>query len=39
MAITDERKKVVNFTDKYYNTPARLVAKADAKLEARRRRA
>jgi arginine/ornithine transport system substrate-binding protein len=34
MAITDERKKVVNFTDKYMNTPARMVAKADAKLEA-----
>jgi arginine/ornithine transport system substrate-binding protein len=34
MAITDERKKVVNFTDKYMNTPARLVARADAKLEA-----
>jgi hypothetical protein len=34
MAITDERKKVVNFTDKYYNTPARLVGRVDAKLEA-----
>lgn len=34
MAITEERKKSVNFTNKYYNTPARLVAKADAKLDA-----
>lgn len=28
MAITDERKKVVNFTHKYANTPARFVGKA-----------
>jgi arginine/ornithine transport system substrate-binding protein len=35
MAITDERKKVVNFTDKYMNTPARMVGRVDAKLEAR----
>lgn len=34
MAITDERKKVVNFTRKYMNTPARMVAKAGARLEA-----
>ena len=34
MAITEERLKVVNFTAKYYNTPSRLVAKADAKFEA-----
>jgi len=34
MAITEERLKVVNFTAKYYNTPSRLVAKADAKLDA-----
>lgn len=33
MAITEERLKVVNFTNKYYNTPSRLVAKAGAKLE------
>lgn len=33
MAITDERKKVVNFTDKYMNTPAKLVARADVKFE------
>ena len=34
MAATDERRKVVAFTDKYYNTPARLVAKAGAQLQA-----
>jgi arginine/ornithine transport system substrate-binding protein len=33
MAITDERKKVVNFTDKYYSTPSRLVAKVSANLQ------
>ncbi|MCL4132575.1 UNVERIFIED_CONTAM: hypothetical protein GTU68_004843 [Idotea baltica] len=26
MSITDERKKTINFSDKYYNTPAALVA-------------
>jgi arginine/ornithine transport system substrate-binding protein len=30
MAITTERRKVVVFTDKYYNTPARFVTKAGA---------
>jgi arginine/ornithine transport system substrate-binding protein len=34
MSATDERRKVVAFSDKYYNTPARLVAKAAAKLQA-----
>ncbi|HXH02547.1 MAG TPA: ABC transporter substrate-binding protein [Candidatus Competibacteraceae bacterium] len=33
MSITEERKKAVDFTEKYYNTPARLVARADAGLD------
>ncbi len=33
MSITDERKKRVDFTRKYYNTPARFVAHKDSKLE------
>lgn len=34
MAATDERRKSVGFSDKYYNTPARLVGKAAANLQA-----
>jgi arginine/ornithine transport system substrate-binding protein len=34
MSITPERQKVVAFTDKYYQTPARVVTRADAKFEA-----
>jgi arginine/ornithine transport system substrate-binding protein len=32
MSITEERKRSVAFTDKYYNTPARLVAKKGTTL-------
>ena len=34
MSITDERKKVVEFSDKYYHTPARFVARKSAALSA-----
>jgi arginine/ornithine transport system substrate-binding protein len=34
VAITEERQKVVAFSKPYYNTPARLVAKAGLKLDA-----
>jgi arginine/ornithine transport system substrate-binding protein len=34
MSITDERKKQVAFSDKYYQTPARFVAKTTSKLDA-----
>jgi arginine/ornithine transport system substrate-binding protein len=33
MSITEERKRSVDFSDKYYQTPARFVAKIDAKLD------
>ena len=33
MSITPERKKSVDFSDKYYQTPARVIARADSKLE------
>ena len=33
MSITDERRKVVDFTDKYYNTPAKFVAAKGADLD------
>lgn len=33
MTITEERKKSVDFSNKYYQTPARFVAKAGSKLE------
>ena len=34
MSSTDERKKIVEFSDKYYHTPARFVAKKSAALSA-----
>ena len=32
MSITDERKKAISFTDKYYNTPSKLIGQKDGKL-------
>ncbi|MGV8919399.1 MAG: ABC transporter substrate-binding protein [Pseudomonas sp.] len=34
MSITDDRKKSVDFSNKYYNTPARLVMKAGTEVSA-----
>lgn len=33
MSITDERKKTINFSEKYYNTPAALIAPKTLKIE------
>jgi lysine-arginine-ornithine-binding protein len=33
MSITDERRQVIDFTAKYYNTPARFVAPKESELE------
>ena len=33
MSITEERKKRVDFSDKYYNTPAKFVAKKGSGME------
>jgi arginine/ornithine transport system substrate-binding protein len=33
MSITDERRKAVEFSNKYYRTPARFVVKAGSKIE------
>jgi polar amino acid transport system substrate-binding protein len=33
ISITDERKKTIDFTNKYYNTPAAIVARKDAGIK------
>jgi len=33
MSVTDDRQKVIDFTDKYYNTPSRVVIKKGVKFD------